>query len=182
MKPVALPPRITTAKVYDMGTSAKPRKKYRPRPVLRDPLGYVMDSVTYLNTNNFPLVDLKIKNSAAMFALLRGTAKKHDINKLIAMCNITEALWEMGFGKEYKDVFVDGKYAILSIVNRAGKCNKFVPTGPEITMLNTLMELHDAQLDVITVKDMEKAIRTVETRIKHKHKVVTLPPVPEELK
>jgi len=140
-----------------------------------------MDSVTYLNTNNFPLVDLKIKNSAAMVALLRGAAKKHDINKLIAMCNITEALWEMGFGKEYKEVFVDGKYALLSIVDRAVKHGRFTPTGPEITMLNTLMELHDAQLEVITVKDMEKAIRMVEARVKHKHKVVTLPPVSEEL-
>lgn len=140
-----------------------------------------MDSVTYLNTNNFPLVDLKIKNSAAMVALLRGAAKKHDINKLIAMCNITEALWEMGFGKEYKEVFVDGKYALLSIVDRAVKHGRFTPTGPEITMLNTLMELHDAQLEVITVKDMEKAIRMVEVRVKHKHKVVSLPPVPEEI-
>lgn len=175
------PPVVTTVMACDMGLSAKPRRKYRPRPVLHDSVGYVMDSVTYLNTNNFPLVDLKIKLSEAMFALLRGTAKKHDIDRLIAMCNITEALWEMGFGKDYKDVFIAGKYAILSIVNRAGKCNKFIPTGPEITMLNTLMELHDAQLDVITVKDMEKAIRAVETRIKHKHKVVTLPPVPEEL-
>ena len=164
-----------------MGANAKPRKKYRPRSVLRDPLGYVLDSVTYLNTNNFPLVDLKIKNSQAMLALLQGTAKKYDIDKLIAMCNITEALWEMGFGKEYKEVFVDGKYAILSVVQRAAKHNRFTPTGPEITMLNTLMELHDAQLDVITVKDMEKAIRTVEVRIKHKHKVVTLPSVPKEL-
>lgn len=166
---------------HDMGTSTKPRKKYRPRPVLRDPLGYVMDSVTYLNTDNFPVIDLKIKHSAAMYALLHGTAKKHDINKLIAMCNITEALWEMGFGKEYKDVFVEGKCAILSIVDRAITHGRFTPTGPEITMLNTLMELHDAQLDVITVKDMEKAIRVVETRIKHKHKVVTLPTLPKEL-
>lgn len=164
-----------------MGTSARPRKKYRPRPVLRDPLGYVMDSVTYLNTNNFPLVDLKIKNSAAMYALTHGAAKKHDIDKLIAMCNVTEALMDMGHGKEYHDIFMDGKCAILAIVDRAGKHGRFTPTGPEISMLNTLMELHDAQLNVITVKDMEQAIRTVQTRIKHRHKVVSLPKLPKEL-
>lgn len=165
-----------------MGATRKPRKKYRPRPVLRDPLGYVVDSVTYLSTNNFPLVDLKIKHSQAMCALLQGTAKKYDIDKLIAMCNITEALWEMGFGKEYKEVFVGGKCAILAIVDRATKHGRFTPTGPEIGMLNLLMQLHDAQLDIITVKDMEKAIRTVETRLKHKHKVVRLPSVPDSLK
>ena len=164
-----------------MAASAKPRKKYRPRPVLRDPLGYVMDSVTYLNTNNFPIVDLKIKHSQAMCALLQGTAKKYDIDKLIAMCNITEALWEMGFGKEYKEVFVDGKCAILAIVERATKHGRFTPTGPEIGMLNLLLQLHDAQLDVVTIKDMERAIRTVEARIKHKHKVVSLPKLPKEL-
>lgn len=165
-----------------MGTTKKPRKKYRPKPVLRDPLGYVMESLTHLSTNNFPLVDLKIKNSMAMYALTHGTAKKHDVDKLIAMSNITEALWEMGFGKQYEDVFTDGKYAILSIVERARKHGRFVPTGPEMQMLNALMALHDAQLDVITVKDMERAIRTVETRLRNKHKLVSLPAVPESLR
>ena len=165
-----------------MAACKKPRKKYRPKPILRDPMGYVVESLTVLNDHGYPLVDLKIKNSQAMYALLRGAAKKYDIDKLIAMCNITEALMEMGYGKDYRDAFTHGKCAILSIVDRASKHGKFVPTGDEVGMLNTLMELHDAQLEVITVKEMERAIRTVETRIKHKHKVVSLPTLPETLK
>lgn len=142
-------------------------------------MGYVVESVTYLSSNNFPLVDLKIKNSQAMCALLQGTAKKSDIDKLISMCNVTEALLDMGFGTDYKAMFTEGKCAILAIVSRAVKHGRFVPTGPEIGSLNTLMALHDAQLEVITVKDIEKAICAVEKRIKSKQKVVSLPKIPE---
>lgn len=134
-----------------------------------------------MQSAGYPLIDIKIKNSQAMCALLQGTAKRYDIDKLISMCNVTEALLEMGFGTEYKEMFVDGKCAILSIVDRAANHGRFTPTGPEIGMLNLLMELHDAQLEIVTVKDMEKAIRTVETRIKHRHKVVSLPKLPKEL-
>jgi len=151
-----------------MGTTKKPRKKYRPKPVLQNPVGYVLESMMPIRNHDFPLVDLKIKNHMAMTMLLQGKAKKDDMDKLIALSNMSEALWELGFGKEYQNVCVDGRYAILSIVNRATKHGRFTPTGPEITMLNTLMELHDAQMEVITVKDMEKAVILVEAEMKAK--------------
>lgn len=151
-----------------MGTTKKPRKKYRPKPVLQNPVGYVLESMVPIRSHDFPLVDLKIKNHMAMTMLLQGKAKKDDMDKLIALSNMSEALWELGFGKEYQNVCVDGRYAILSIVNRATKHGRFTPTGPEITMLNTLMELHDAQMEVITVKDMEKAVILVEAEMKAK--------------
>jgi hypothetical protein len=116
-----------------------------------------------------------------MYSLLHGTAVKDDMDKLVAMSNMTEAFWELGFGKEYQNVCVDGRYAILSIVNRATKHGKFTPTGPEITMLNTLMELHDAQMEVVTVKDMERALARVKQKIQHNHDTVRLPPIPEHL-
>jgi hypothetical protein len=48
-------------------------------------------------------------------------------------------------------------------------------------MLNTLMELHDAQMEVITVKDMERALARVRQKIQHNHDTVRLPPIPEHL-
>lgn len=165
-----------------MGTTKKPRKKYRPKAVLSNPLGYVLESMTRVADHDSLLVDLKIKNHLAMSMLVRGQAKKDDMDKLVVMSNMTEALCALGFGKEYQNVCIDGRYAILSIANRATKHGRFTPTGPEITMLNTLMELHDAQMEIITVKDMEKALDIVRTKLRLGKDTVKLPPVPEHLK
>lgn len=158
------------------------RSKYRPKPVLMNPLGYVIESMTPVAHHESYLVDLKIKNSEAMYSLLHGTATKNDINILIAMSNMTEALHQMGFGKEYQDVCVEGRFAILSIVQRARKHGRFTPTGPEIQMLNLLMELHDAQMDIVTVRDIEKALALARHKIDHSKDTIKLPPIPETLK
>jgi hypothetical protein len=165
-----------------MGSSAKPRKKYRPKPVLVNPVGYVLESLMPVRNHDFDMVALKIKNSEAMVALLQGRAKKPDMNILIAMSNIVEALWGLGFGGEFKDVSIHGKTALLSIVQRATTHGRFTPTGVEIKMLNELMELHDAQMEVITVKDMEKAVAVVRKRLSSDKHTVKLPTVPDHLK
>ena len=157
------------------------RSSYRPKRVILDTMAWVKESTTPIAKHDQYLLDLKIINSASMAALVKGEAKKRDIDVLVAMSNIVEALYEMGFGKQYQDIATEGRYAILCITQRAVERGRFTPTGTEIKALNTLMELHDAQMDLITVSDMEKAIALAERRIKSKD-CVTLPKVPECLK
>lgn len=163
-----------------MGTTKKPRKKYRPRPVLRNPLGYVLETVMPLRDHEFPLLTLKIKHSESMCALLGGTAKRGDIDRLVDMSNIVRALYQMGFGVQYKDVADEGRDAIVRVVDRAVKHGRFTPTGPEIRALNLLMELHDAQMEVITVGDIERAVASVEAQIRAGG--IRLPVVPDCLR
>lgn len=149
-----------------MPANAKPRKKYRPKPKL-NPLIVVGDNIRPVTSYASYLLDLRIKNSSAMAALLAGHATKKDMDLLIAMSNIVYALMESGgFGKGYEEVATQGRMAIIGIAHRATTVGRFVPTGPEIKALNDLMELHDAQMDVITVKDMDKAIAYAEARSK----------------
>lgn len=163
-----------------MPTSSKPRRKYRPKSRLVNPIDYVLESFAPLESAGTYLMDLKLVNHSAMTELLAGRATKKHMDSLIAMSNICEALQRAGFGVEYKDVTTEGRYAILAISIRAVEKLRFVPTGPEIQMLNRLMELHDAQMDIITVQDMEKAINTAMRELKKKRAVV-LPPLPKEL-
>lgn len=158
------------------------RSKYRPKPVLVNPLGYVIESMTPVTQHEGYLLDLKIKNSEAMVSLMQGRATKADMDILIAMSNMTEALHQMGFGKEYQDVCVGGRIAILKIVDRAGKHWRFTPTGPEIQLLNLLMELHDAQMDIVTVRDIEKALALVKFKVQYDKDTVRLAKIPETLK
>lgn len=159
----------------------KKRSKYRPRRVLLDTMTFVQESLTPVAKHDNYLLDLKIVNSLAMASLMKGTATKRDMDVLVAMSNIVEALYELGFGRQYQDVATEGRYAILSIVYRAVERLRFVPTGEDIKRLNTLMELHDAQMDVITIADMERAISLAKRRIAAKNSVA-LPPVPEVLR
>jgi hypothetical protein len=165
-----------------MGTTKKPRKKYRPRAVLKNPVGYVVESVTPLQNHDFPLTTLKIKHSQAMLALLQGRAKKYDVDILTSMCNMVEALLEMGFGTQYKYAHEHGKYALIRIASRATVHGRFTPTGEEITMLNKLVELHDAQLEIITVRELEKAVALVESRLRRGKDTVKLPTVSDHLR
>lgn len=141
------------------------KSKYKPRQVLQNPLGFVLENITPITQHEDYLINLQLKNSSAMERLLKGKATKKDMNTLIAMSNIAEALQMMGFGTEYKEVGVDGREALIGIIMRAVKILRFTPTGKEIQSLNMLMELHDAQMDVITVKSMDEAINLAKKQI-----------------
>ena len=107
------------------------------------------------------MIDLKIKNHDAMAALTQGRATRNDIETLINMVNVTEALYRLGFGADYADVVKQGLDALHELGKRGAQAGRFVVKAQEMTALNTIMELHDAQMEIITIKDMEKAIDLV---------------------
>lgn len=154
------------------------RSKYRPKGVRLDLIGYVTESLKPVASHDSYLLDLKIKNSQAMLALMRGDATKPDIDTLIAMSNIVEALYQLGFGQEYKDIGVDGREALLQIVHRAAETKRFVLTADQIKALQAMMELHDAQMDVITIKDMERALDFARDQFRNK-RMTRLPAIEE---
>jgi hypothetical protein len=155
-----------------MATNKKPRKAYKPKPNYANPL----EAFAPIRKFESYLIDLKIKNHAALAALVQGKATKDDMTTLIAFSNMTEALWQRGFGKEeYPDVTVEGRFAALSIIYRYVSHGRFTPTGPEIQALNLMMELHDAQMEICTVRDVTLAIEHARKKIAQKH-FVSLPP------
>lgn len=141
-----------------MPTCSKPRRKYRPKHILRDTVGYVIENIQPIANHGSYLVDLQLKHHSAMETLLKGTATKAHMDILIAMHNVTEALCRMGFGRDYSDCIVRGKAALLDLCGRGKTSGRFVCRAAEIQALNDLMALADAQLEVITVNDMHKAI------------------------
>jgi UDP-N-acetylmuramyl pentapeptide synthase len=137
------------------------RSSYRPRPTLANPLLYVLESFRPVRDHDTYLLELKIKNHGAMSNLTKGVAARQDVDILISMVNVVEALHRMGFGKEYRDVVKEGLDSLFEIGRRGIKDGRFIVKAQEMSHLNTAMELHDAQMDVITIKDMEKAIELV---------------------
>lgn len=144
------------------------RSKYRPKKILANPVGYVLESLTPLVKHDDALVNLKVKNHYAMASLTQGRATKMDMDVLINMANMTEALYRLGFGTEYKDIIAQGNSALLAVSRRGAESNRFILKSEEMRALNELTELHDAQLEVVTVKDIERGIALVENERRQK--------------
>lgn len=144
------------------------RSKYRPKKILANPVGYVLESLTPLVKHDDALVNLKVKNHYAMASLTQGRATKMDMDVLINMANMTEALYRLGFGTEYKDIIAQGNSALLAVSRRGAESNRFILKSEEMRALNELTELHDAQLEVTTVKDIERGIAIVENERRQK--------------
>lgn len=141
------------------------RSKYRPKGVRLDTMAYLKESLTPIAQHGGFLMTLKIKNHAALAALTQGRATREDIDALIQALNICEALYRMGIGREYGDVVKEGLEALRAVGSRGAANNRFILRGPELVALNTVMDLHDAQLDLCVVKDIERAVEIVRTEV-----------------
>jgi hypothetical protein len=137
------------------------RSKYRPKHVLLNPVGFVMEGLSPVRSHTSFMVDLKIKNHAALDSLTKGAATRTDIDTLIAMGNITEAFARMGFGSAYEEVVKEGLLALRAVGKRGAESGRFILKAAEMTALNEFMELHDAQMEVVTLRDMDEAIALV---------------------
>jgi hypothetical protein len=144
------------------------RSSYRPKSVLINPVAYVLESITPVAQHHGHLIGLKIKNHDAMAALTRGRATRNDIDLIIIMANTCEALHRAGFGAEYKGVLREGLDAIHAVAQRGITTGRFLLRASEMNAINYLMELHDAQMDVVTVRDVEHATRCVANEHRNK--------------
>lgn len=143
-----------------MRKRGKPRKRY----TLVNPLEHVLHGFTPLRNVRTEVMDLKLKNHAALAALAKGEGKESDVLLIIQALNIASALISQKIGWEYEAEVVAAKHAVLALGERSLKLKgRYVLKGDELGLFNTALELHDAQLDVCTVEDMETAINTVLT-------------------
>jgi len=122
-------------------------------------------------------VDLRIKNHAAMDALRRGDATRDDIDILIGAFNMCEAyiILKPELGRDWATEIGAGLDALHSVGKRGVETGRFILTAKELTAMNLVMEIHDAQLDQTTVRDMEQAMDIVnkEYRAKRMRPIVT---------
>jgi hypothetical protein len=69
---------------------------------------------------------------------------------------------DANLGRDWSDEIKAGQDALLSMCKRGvAKGDRFVFTGAELNAANTVMEIHDAQLERCTVAQMEKALHEV---------------------
>jgi len=138
------------------------RSKYKPKPVILDTMSYVMSGMKQMTNLKDQLIALQLKNHLALEALRTGQATKDDIDTLINAFNITEALAKQKIGDDYKTEIKEAQDALFACAKRGVTNNyRFVMKGTELKAINYVMEIHDAQLEGSTVKDIELATQYV---------------------
>ena len=83
----------------------------------------------------------------------------------------TEALTRVdaSLGKDWSAEIRAGQDALLTMCRRGvAKGDRFVFTGAELNAANTVMEIHDAQLERCTIAQMEKALHEIIKDKRHK--------------
>lgn len=145
------------------------RSKYRPRPLLPDPVAWVINGFKPMSSHK-EAIGLKIKNHQALFDVTQGDGDKQQVDVLIAAMNMAEALHIVNpdLGKQYAAEVKAAQDAIFTMAKRGVARGRFLFTGPELQAINTGMEVHDAQLDACTVAELESAIKFVYEAIKHR--------------
>jgi hypothetical protein len=143
------------------------KSKYKPKGVRLDATTYVLNGFRLVSTTGGAALDLKIKNHSALEALRTGQAKRYDIDSIISALNVSEALSRLGIGHEYVDEIKEGQDALLELSRRGiNREDRFVAKASELMAINYGMELHDAQLDITTIAQLEKALDIVMNEIK----------------
>lgn len=138
------------------------RSKYTPKPVRVDTLSYVVSGMKKFDKISVA-VDLRIRNHHAVEELRLGRATREDIDILIGAFNMAEGLMRLreDLGQDWQAEIRAGQDALLAVARRGLERGNFVCRAEELTAILLLMELHDAQLDQATVKDLEQAMGVI---------------------
>ena len=146
------------------------RSKYKPKGVRLDNLSWIKAGFAKVGTLPQAGIGLKLKNHEALDSIMRGEGTRDHVDALIAAFNVAEALYKVNpdLGLDYAQEIKNSQDAILTMSRRGLQKGRFLFSGPEMQTIRYGMEVHDAQLDAASVRDMEKAIDLVSKTILNK--------------
>ena len=144
------------------------RSAYRPRPMINDNLSYILQGNLPLTAASTTMTRVKVANHGAMDSLTKGQGTLQDVIALSHMLTTAEALAKHNLGRDWLPELAAARAALNDLTMRSGN---FVMRATEIKALNLALEIHDAQLDGCTIKQLEDAINAAKNAIRHNHEV-----------
>jgi hypothetical protein len=146
---------------------SKPRKKYKPKGVRLDATTWVINGFRNISETGDAVLHLKIKNHESLECLRKGQATRLDIDAIISAFNMAEALARMKIGDDYASEIKAGQDALFAVAKRGvSRDDRFVLKAEEMAPINLAMEIHDAQLEITTIGELEKAMDIVVKEIR----------------
>jgi hypothetical protein len=146
------------------------KSKYKPKGVRLDAVNWVLAGMRKVGTLPTAGVGLKLKNHEALDSIMKGQGTRAHVDVLIHAVNMAEALIRIrdDLGADWATEIRAAQDAIFTMAKRGVEKNRFAFTGPEMTAVRVVMDVHDAQLDDCSVKEMEKALELVNEEIRLK--------------
>jgi hypothetical protein len=146
------------------------KSKYKPKGVRLDNLSWIVAGMKKVGSLPTAGVALKLKNREALDSILKGQGTRAHVDILISAVNMSEALVRIrdDLGKDWAIEIKAAQDAIYTMGKRGVERDSFLFTGPEMTAVKLVMDLHDAQLDDCCVREMEEALFIVEEEIRLK--------------
>jgi hypothetical protein len=146
---------------------SKPRKKYKPKGVRLDAIQWVINGFRNISETGDAVLHLKIKNHESLECLRKGEATRMDIDAIISAFNMAEALARMQIGDDYAAEIKAGQDALLDVAKRGvSRDDRFVLKAAELSAIVETMLIHDAQLEITTIGELEKAMDIVTKEIR----------------
>ena len=155
-----------------MAANKKPRKKYKPKGLIRDPITYVVSGLQPLAKAD--QMRLGIINHGSMERLVTGKADRTDWQNICTLLNVCVVMAEQGIGEEFIPDIKNAMQAHATCGKRLVKHGKLGYTGEELRLVNTALDIHDQQIGISTVQQMELAHKEVYKRLLNKHIYVSV--------
>ena len=146
----------------------KKKSKYKPKGVRFDNMSWIISGMKKVGTLPTAGVALKLKNHEALDSILTGQGTKEHVDVLISSVNMAEAMTRIrdNLGRDWAEEIRAAQDAVYSMGVRGYEKGSFLFTGPEMTAVKLIMDLHDTQLDNCTVREMEQALFIVEEELR----------------
>ena len=143
----------------------KKRSKYKPKPVIVDPMAWVTGGMLPVSAATEAMLNLGIKNHGALACLVKGAGTRADAVMLRSAFITARALAMLDLGKEYWDDLQKAQVTIAEMIARGDASGRYLFRGPEISIVNLGMEIHEAQMDVCTIAKLEEAVKLALNRL-----------------
>lgn len=146
----------------------KRNKKYGgPKYVARNPMITFFGGMSGQHAKH--LQSTKLGNHTALSNMARGVGDMADWQHLVGAINCATVMCEHGIGLEFHEHMVAARDALLACGKRAYRNgNRFLFAGAELRALNEAIDCHDAQLENVRAKDIDRAANEVQRRLTHR--------------
>lgn len=148
----------------------KPRKKYRPKPVLPGGGLVALAKLHHRAEDRIPLHneqqrDLSYHHWAALENLRSGPGDYESWECIVSALNIGMALCEGGIGPECINEMIEAQEAAIRAKVRANRHGAHRLDGDGMRIITEALRTHDAQLEVAQRQEVVTAIRLIKQRL-----------------
>lgn len=161
-----------------MPANKKPRKPYRRKRILLDPVSHVLTGMTVLAPKS--VTNVLLASHSAMFEIVHGRGTLEHWRTVTGSLNMAIALDEQVYGSAEADTLKAALKAQARCGVRGYKGLSLGYTGPDLQLINHALGVHDVQLKQATVGEVERAMDECQRRERSKGEHFTVREMAEE--